>query len=134
MERYLDLLLNMPLFQGIKDKKDLAWVLKCVDGTVKSYRAGEVIYEKGEDVYFAGMVMSGIVQMEGEDGLVNIDAAGMIPIPYDGSKSVTAPGRVTAKTNCQLLNMRWIRLVKICNFECEFHKQLLRNLENLMPK
>lgn len=131
MEKYLDLLLNMPLFQEIKDKKDLGWVLKCVDGNVKDYRAGDVVFEEGEDVYFAGMVMSGILQMESGEGVVNIDTAAMIPIPYDKEKSVKAPGRLTAKTDCSVLFMRWIRLVKICNFDCAFHRQLLKNLDNM---
>ncbi|WP_130863529.1 cyclic nucleotide-binding domain-containing protein [Bacilliculturomica massiliensis] len=131
MEKYLDLLLAMPLFQGIGNKKDLAWVMKCVDGNVKEYRAGEVIFEKGEDVYFEGMIVSGIAQMEDGDKVVNIDTSKLIPIPYESGKSVQSPGRVTAKTDCRILFMRWIRLMKICNFECAFHKQLLKNLENL---
>lgn len=132
MQEYLDLLLSMPLFQGIEDRKNLAWVLKCVDGTVKEFAAGEAIYEIGEDVYFAGMLMEGAVLLEGSsEEPRKVNASELIPIPYSGEKSAKSPWKVTAESNCRILFMRWIRLMKVCNFECGFHKQLLENLENM---
>ena len=133
MNPYLDLLLTMPLFEGISDKKNLAWVLKCIDGTVKDYRSCDVIFEEGEDVYFAGMVVSGVAQMLTAQGEASeqVDEGQLLPVTYDGEKSGKAVQKIVAKTDCKILFMRWIRLMKICNFECAFHKRLLENLEKM---
>lgn len=132
MRQYLELLKTTPLFFGIKDTKDLEWVLNCVDGNVKTYRAGETIIEQGEDLYFVGMVINGIAQsVDGETSTLT-DAGELFVFGFEEGKSVKSEAKIIAKTDCSILWMRWIRLKKICNFECEFHKKLIENLGKMM--
>lgn len=133
MKQYLELLKTMPLFFGIKESKDLEWVLKCVDGNVKNYRAGETITEEGEDVYFTGMVLSGIAQNIYKDNVVLTDIGELFPFCFEEDKSIQSDAKIVAKTDCSILWMRWIRLKRVCNFNCEFHKKLIENLNQLTP-
>ncbi|WP_206459033.1 hypothetical protein [Anaerovorax sp. IOR16] len=132
MKQYLELLKTTPLFFGIRETKDLEWVLKCVDGNVKTYRAGETIIQEGEDLYFVGMVVSGIAQSMNREKSTLTDVGELFDFCFEEGKSIQAEAKITAKTDCAILWMRWIRLKKICNFECEFHKKLIKNLEKLM--
>ncbi|WP_324823811.1 hypothetical protein [Sinanaerobacter sp. ZZT-01] len=131
MKQYLELLKTTPLFYGIKESKDLEWLFKCVDGNVKTYRAGETIAEEGEALYFTGMVVSGIAQSIYKDKSILTDAGELFDFCFDEGKSIQSEAKIIAKTDCSVLWMRWIRLKKVCNFECEFHKKVIDNLEKL---
>lgn len=132
MKQYLELLKTTPLFFGIRDTKNLEWVLNCVDGKVKTYRAGETIIEQGEDLYFLGMVVTGIAQsIDGERSSLT-DVGELFDFCFEEGKSIKSEAKITAKTDCAILWMRWIRLRKLCNFECAFHKKLIENLDKLM--
>ena len=131
MKEYYPLIKQLPLFDHFKSDKDLDWIFNCIDGSVKTYSAGETIFSKGEDMYFAAVVLEGMVQEMGEDAAEIMDFGDFLFSGYEEGKSVAAPADYVAKTDCKLLLMRWIRMAKVCNFECEFHKQLLAKYNEL---
>lgn len=132
MKQYYGRIKQLPLFDHISEDKDLDWMFRCIDGNVKTYRAGDVIFSQGEEMYFAAVVVEGMVQgltKEGDSAL--FDPGDMLFTDYSEGKSVPAPMEFVAKTDCSLLLMRWIRMTKVCNFECAFHKQLLENFNRI---
>lgn len=130
---YLNVLLTMPLFSGVESRDDLAWLLNCIDADLKEYRAGEEAVSPGEDLYFAGMVISGTLQAEEDGEIRQIDAGQMIPVPFEAGKAyAVSKARVTAKTGTKVLSMRWMRMPQVCNFNCEHHKKFIQNLWDLM--
>lgn len=136
MKQYYELMKMSPLFRGITKNEELTMLLKCIDGNVKAYGAGETIISEGEDLYFAGMLLSGVAQELAADGsaLSAKDFGELLTGGFSEGKSVKAPAAVIAKTDCEVLWVRWIRAARICNFSCPYHKKALENLNRLMEK
>lgn len=131
MKQYYPLIKQIPLFNHFKSDKDMDWIFNCIDGSVKTYQAGETIFSKGEPMYFAAVVLDGMVQAIGGEKTELMDVGDLVFSGYEEGKSVVSPADYVAKTNCTLLFMRWIRMTRVCNFECEFHKKLLEKYNKL---
>ncbi len=66
MEKYLNLIENMPIFKGI-DKKDISLILLKIGARVVNFKKDEVIFAEGEKVLEAGVVLLGKAQIIKED-------------------------------------------------------------------
>lgn len=129
MKQYYAQIRQLALFSHMKEDKDMDWLFRCIDGSVREYRAGETIFSVGEETYFAAVVVDGMVQgLSKEGGAVLFDPGDLLIDDYREGKSVVSPLDYVAKTDCKLLFTRWIRMMKVCNFECAFHRQLLEKL------
>ncbi len=135
---------QLPLFKGIDSNEDLDWVLNCVDGKERWYQPGDVIQEFGENVDFAGILLSGTAQTfifeeNGERSVVETlgdgDLLGMEP-PIGAKADEEIPQKasvgICAVTECQVLPFRWRRLMHLCNFKCAFHQQLIDNVRKVL--
>ena len=134
MKSYYPIIKQLPLFDHFKNDKDLDWIFNCIDGSVKQFKAGETIFSKGESMYFAAVVLEGMVQGIDDDGTELMDPGDVVFTGYEEGRSVAAPKDYVAKTDCSVLMMRWIRMTRTCNFECEFHKQLVEKYNKLKQK
>lgn len=69
MEKYINILKNTPLFQGISEAEILP-MLKCLSVSIKNYSKGEYLLRSGDKVQTIGMILSGqaliIMMMFGE--------------------------------------------------------------------
>lgn len=58
MEKYINILKNTPLFQGISEAEILP-MLKCLSVSIKNYSKGEYLLRSGDKVQTIGMILSG---------------------------------------------------------------------------
>lgn len=135
---------QLPLFAGIDSSEDLDWVLNCVDGKERWYQPGDVIQKFGENVDFAGILLSGtaqtfILEENGELSVVETigdgDLFGMEPpigVKADEEIPQKASVGIRAVTECQVLPFRWLRLMHLCNFKCAFHQRLIDNVRKVL--
>lgn len=102
------------------DEKDMNWFLTCMDAELKTVKAGSVLFEKGVKTQFVPVVLEGSTdveiprfstwqQIESESGLSHSIIA-LVP-----------PVTCTAVTDCFIVNLKVMRLLKPCNYHCSFH-------------
>ena len=58
MEKYINILKNTPLFQGISEAEILP-MLKCLSVSIKNYSKGEYLLRSGDKIQTIGMILSG---------------------------------------------------------------------------
>ena len=58
MQKYMNILTNTPLFQGISESEILP-MLKCLSVSIKNYSKGEYLLRSGDKVQTIGMILSG---------------------------------------------------------------------------
>ena len=66
MEKYLNLIENMPLFNGI-NKSDIGLILSKISARVMVFNKNEVIFAEGEKALEAGVILLGKAQIIKED-------------------------------------------------------------------
>lgn len=137
---------QLPLFAGIEDQGDLDWLLNCIDGKEKWYEPGDVIQAPGESVEFTGVILSGTAQVyrqeaTGEETQVETLESGALYSLYPPAGKSAAdevpsesPVGIKAVTECQVLPLRWKRLMHLCNFNCEYHQRLIDNMNEILKQ
>lgn len=66
MEPYFEILLQCPLFDGIR-REELAGMLTCLGGQTKTISKGSPVFLEGDPARFLGIVLSGAVQIVRDD-------------------------------------------------------------------
>ena len=108
-----------PFFNHISEK-DMTWFLTCMDGELKNVSAGTVLCEEGVRTEFVPVILSGSAdadiprfstwqQIKSESGLSHSIIA-LVP-----------PVTCVAVTDCFVVYLRVMRLLKPCNYHCPFH-------------
>lgn len=75
MMEYQDIILNSPLFRGI-GAPELPALLECLQGRVRRFGEGEILFSAGETAHGAGLLLEGRLQLLREE--------------YGGSRSLQA--------------------------------------------
>lgn len=108
-----------PYFAHISSK-DMTWFLTCMDGELKTVKAGTVLCEEGAKMEFVPVVLEGSTdvdiprfstwqRIESESGLSHSIIA------------LVSPVSCKAVTDCFVIYLRVMRLLKPCNYHCDFH-------------
>lgn len=108
-----------PYFNHISDK-DMNWFLTCMDAELESVKAGTVLCEEGVKTQFVPVVLEGTTdvqlprfstwqQIESESGLSHSIIA-LVP-----------PVTCSCTSDCFIVRLRVMRLLKPCNYHCAFH-------------
>ena len=66
MEKYLSLLKNSKLFQGISEE-ELASMLDCLSAVTRSYHKGEYVFSRGERIDSVALLLEGCIHIQKED-------------------------------------------------------------------
>ncbi len=133
MEKYFDLLLSTPLFEGM-DKSELTSVLGCLQAQTKSAAKGEAVFLEGDPAGVIGMVLEGSIQISRDDfygnrsllaqagpGDLFAEAFACAGVPF-------MPVSVYAKSDSCLLLMDHRKVLTVCSNSCRFHNRLIKNL------
>ncbi|MCC8025861.1 MAG: Crp/Fnr family transcriptional regulator [Clostridium sp.] len=137
MTEIFDKIKDNPLFAGI-DAGSFGQMLSCVEGRVKLYLKNELILLAGDPVNTVGLVISGRAQIvrENTEGKQNLmaelqegDLFGEVFACADVSHS---PVTVIAAQDCQVLHLRYKKIITTCPSVCPFHTRLIGNMLTLM--
>lgn len=133
MEQYFDILLQCPLFDGIR-REELAGMLSCLGGTAKPISKGSPVFLEGDPARFLGIVLSGAVQIVREDYygarsvLTVVQPSGLFAEAFSCAGLDTLPVSVMAVQPGAVLLLDAGRVLAGCSNVCPFHSRLIRNL------
>lgn len=139
MEKYLDLLENIPLFNGIH-RDDIPVILERLNATVSTYKKGEYIRLEGDAADFIGIVLDGEIHVLQDDyyGNRNINfsfqAGDMFAEAFACAEAKELPVDILAADRSDILFLNRDRLFGECSRTCAFHSILIRNLLKIVAK
>lgn len=133
MEKYLPLLKNARLFQGIAET-EIQDMLKCLSAAKRTYQKGEYIFRRGEPITSVAMLLEGCVHIQKEDYWGNLsilseisegELFGEVYACLGGDEILNHAVAVKQST---VLFMDINRILTVCPSACQFHERLVRNL------
>lgn len=136
MEKYLEIVAQAPLFQGIA-KESIGNLLKNLDAQIKEYSKGSFIWQAGEKIQTAGFVVAGKVHILHEDYwgrqniLAQLDRGNLFGevYPFLPEQSLTVSVEAPNGATIVFLNIR--RLLN-SSVKSEADNRFLHNLLHLM--
>ena len=137
MEKYLEVLKQCPMFDGILEG-ELEAILGCLGARCISVKKGEIIFKEGDEATAVGIVLHGSVRMVREDYYGNRSILAMIkPAELFGETYALAgitslPVTILAAedSECMLIDCR--RITFSCANACAFHSRVVFNLLKLV--
>ena len=137
MEKYLDALAAVGLFQGV-DAAELISMLRCMGAETKKVEKGDILLLAGGKPRHIGIVLTGQLHIVRED--------------YDGNRSIIAnltPGEIYAEALCcadvaespvtviagedsAVMLVGFARILNACSNACSYHTKLIGNMLGLM--
>ncbi|MDO5536066.1 MAG: Crp/Fnr family transcriptional regulator [Desulfovibrionaceae bacterium] len=132
MKKYLGLLKNHPIFQGLTEDETAA-LLDCLQAVSAAKRTGEYIFRMGDPVSAMGLVLSGSVLVTQEDLwgnrsiLAKISAGGVFGAPFAATPGSRLGVNVAADSDSEILFLQVSRLLTSCSSACDFHARVIRN-------
>ena len=124
---------NTLLFRGITPE-EIVCMMTCLDGHVKKYNKGEMIYHSGEIIQKAGLVLSGSVHIENDDLWGNKTILAHVGVGQVFAETyVCIPGeplmiQVVAAEPVEVLFLNLGQGTRTCVKNCAFHGRLIQNL------
>lgn len=124
---------NTLLFRGITPE-EIEGMMTCLDGHVKKYNKGEMIYHSGEIIQKAGLVLSGSVHIENDDLWGNKTILAHVGVGQVFAETyVCIPGeplmiQVVAAEPVEVLFLNLGQGTRTCVKNCAFHGRLIQNL------
>ena len=121
------------LFRGVTPE-EIERMMPCLEGNVKKYDKGEMIYHSGEIVQKAGLVLSGSVHIENNDLwgnktiLAHVVLGQVFAETYTCIPSEPLMINVYAAEPAEILFLNLSNGIKTCARNCEFHGRLIQNL------
>lgn len=137
MDTNIDVLLNSPLFQGIKEE-DIKSMLSCLGGSIRNYGKNEVILMEGEPVGKVGVVLRGRVQVMNEDVFGNrtileqVGEGALFGAAYACAEVDRSPVSVVSLEDSAILQLDVRRVLKVCPAACQFHQELIGNMVHIL--
>lgn len=137
MDTRYHILCETGLFGGIEEN-DLADMLACLHTREAGYRKGELIFQEGDVIQEAGIVLSGKVHIVQDDfwgnrHIVSVVTAGSIfgeAYACLGNEKLKAD--VRAETDCRIMFLNLQKTMHVCKNTCPFHQRLVKNILYVM--
>lgn len=126
-----------PLFKDI-GSNGVEQLLECLDIYKKRYKKDEYIVLEGNLINFVGIIVSGRIFMEKEDFFGNkylyteIGQDNLFGDVFISSHIKSSTVNYKAITDCTILFIKYSNIMQGCERNCNYHKELLENLINLM--
>ena len=139
MEKYLDLLREVALFEGISDK-NISGMLKCLNANLRDYEDGSIIFQEGQQVGAVGAVLEGRVQVVREDVhgnriiMAEWGPAELFAEAFAPAEIEEIPVSVYASQKSRILFLDFKRIITQCSSHCEFHSMLIRNMMKVLAQ
>ena len=139
MEKYITLLKNSKLFQGI-DEKEITSMLGCLSAVRREYRKGEAVFRRGERIDSVALLLEGSIHIQKEDywgnlSILNEIAEGEIfgeVYACLGSEEIL--NNAVAVKDSEVLFLDVKRILTMCPSACPFHGRLIRNLLSVLAQ
>lgn len=139
MKNNYKILLNCPLFEGIKHE-NLNKLLNCLGAKSYVYKKGETIFAEGEPAKNFGIVLSGAVQIIRLDYYGNRSIVASIEPPQIFGESFAfaalpaMPVDVIAVEDTEVMLIDARNITQACCNACSFHNSLIYNLLNVVAR
>lgn len=133
MEKYFEILVQCPLFEGISPQ-DTAQMIHCLNGKIVDIAKGNAVFLEGDPARFVGVVLSGTVQIVREDYYGNrsvltaVSPGGLFAEAFACAGLDTMPVSAFAVQNSSVLFLDCRRVLTGCSNACPFHSRLANNL------
>jgi CRP-like cAMP-binding protein len=137
MNKYLDILKTVKLFQGIEES-NLKPILSCLTAHKIHYDNGEIVFLSGESIRKFGIVLSGQVNVVQDDYYGNrsiiarIDVGNLFGESFACAEINTIPFSVITTTESEILFIDCQKLSFPCVKSCSFHGRLIQNMLNIL--
>lgn len=133
MKKYLSLLKNSKLFQGISEN-ELLFMLNCLSAVTRSYQKGEYIFTRGERIDSVALLLEGCIHIQKEDYWGNLSILSEISEGEIFGEVYACLGNEEMLHNAvavkpsEVLFLDVKRILTMCPSACQFHGRLIRNL------
>ena len=136
MEKYIYILKNCLLFDGIKENEICA-LIKCLDGQIKTYDKSETVFHEGQTYNQSGILITGTLQIVQYDFAGNRSILSEIePLQLFGeSYAITGsklPINVEASEKSVVLFINSKKISSVCEHKCNYHVSLINNLLRIL--
>lgn len=137
MEKYIILLKNSKLFQGI-DEKEITSMLGCLSAVRRNFHKGETVFRRGEQIDCVALLLAGSIHIQKEDYWGNLSILNEITegeifgevYACLGSEEIL--NNAVAVKDSEVLFLDVKRILTMCPSACPFHGRLIRNLLSVM--
>ncbi len=139
MEKYLPILKECPLFDGIHDE-DIPGMLDCLGATVRRATRNSEILAEGESAAYVGIMLSGSAHIAKQDFYGNRSIVGRVAAGELFGESFACAGvpvmpvSVIAEEDCQVMFIHCQRITVGCSNACCFHSRLIYNLLQIVAQ
>lgn len=133
MRKYLSLLKNSKLFQGISENELLS-MMNCLSAVTRSYQKGEYVFTRGERIDSVAVLLEGCIHIQKEDYWGNLSILSEISEGeifgevYACLGSDEILNNAVAVKPSEILFLDVKRILTMCPSACQFHGRLIRNL------
>ena len=133
MKKYINVLKQSKLFQGIEDK-EIEAMLACLGATLKTYKKGEYVVNAGEALNRLPVVTEGKLHIQKDDywgnrSIINIIESGdMFGEAYVVPGSGAMLNDVVVAEDSVVMFFDVYRLFNVCPSACRFHSLTVQNL------
>ena len=133
MEKYLELLNNVPLFEDI-ERHEIKSLLSCLSAKVESFKTKEAVFFAGNNAEYVGTVLSGKVQIIKEDfyGNRNIIAFAekgqLFGEAFACADLKILPISVFCVEDSEIMLIDYRKIISTCSKNCIFHSKLIFNM------
>ena len=137
MKKYLSLLENTKLFQGIA-KAELKDMLSCLSASKRTYQKGECVFSRGERITSVAMLLEGCIRIQKEDYWGNLSILSEISEGEIFGEVYACLGTdeilndAVAVKESTVLFLDIDRVLTVCPSACRFHGRLIRNMLSAM--
>ncbi len=133
MEKYLSLLKNSKLFQGIAED-EFASMFECLSAVTQNYHKGEYVFSRGERIDSVALLLEGSIHIQKEDYWGNLSILSEISegeifgevYACLGSEELLNNAVAVKPSKVLFLDVK--RILTMCPSVCRFHGRLIRNL------
>ncbi len=115
-------------------------MLDCLNARTRSYQVKEYILHEEDKVEDVGVILRGTVQVINEDALgnrsitVKLGPGELFGEVLASSKTPVSPVSVMADTDCEILQLRFGKIVTPCIRVCSFHTRVIENMMNVLAQ
>jgi CRP-like cAMP-binding protein len=137
VKSYQQLLMQSALFSPLTEE-ELHHLLQCLDAHTTLYTSNQFIIRETDSVDTLGIVLEGEVQVLTDDALGNRSITAVFgPGEVFGQVSASklahiSPVAVMAVNDCNILHLKFSKLVRPCSRACPFHSRVIYNMMNVL--
>lgn len=134
---YIDELLVIPLFEGIK-KSDMYAMLSCLSAYVKEYKKEQYIFHDSDVIDRVGLILKGKVQMIREDIwgnktlLISMQTGELFGETFACNINRNATVSFQASSDAVIIFLPFSRVMYSCSMACKFHHRLVENMVSII--